>query len=66
MSVSKQKKKHQDRTNNESNLNGSLLDDQSVGSVDEFDDEEATAHNWQYYKRRNKRIYDDKTMTYFW
>ena len=40
-------------------------------SISEATDDElaslATAHDWQYYKRRNKsEIYDDKTMTYFW
>ena len=25
-----------------------------------------TAHDWQYYKRRNKEITDDQTMSFFW
>ena len=25
-----------------------------------------TAHDWEYYKRRNKEVTDDQTMSFFW
>jgi hypothetical protein len=29
-------------------------------------DQKKTAHDWEYYKRRNKEVYDDQTMSFFW
>ena len=34
----------------------------NVGIVEK----KTTAHDWQYYKRRNKEVTDDQTMSFFW